>query len=61
MGSTTEIDNSSNLGNVLAMMEVSWGYYPPGAKPDIMAQIKRRKRRILQEYRELQPNSEAKE
>jgi len=43
MGSTTEIDNSSRLENVLAMIEVSWGYYPPGAKPDIMEQIRRRK------------------
>ncbi|MFC1713591.1 hypothetical protein ACFL6S_07985 [Candidatus Poribacteria bacterium] len=43
MGSTTEIDNSSNLENVLAMMEVSWGHYPPGAKPDIMEQIRRRR------------------
>jgi hypothetical protein len=43
MGSTTEIDNSARLENVLAMMEVSWGHYPPGAKPDIMEQIRRRK------------------
>ncbi|MBC8235518.1 hypothetical protein H8E77_38715 [bacterium] len=43
MGSTTEIDNSSRLENVLAMIEVSWGYYPPGAKPDIMEQIRCRK------------------
>jgi len=28
MGSTTEIDNSSRLENVLAMVEVSWGYHP---------------------------------
>ncbi|MBM3240441.1 hypothetical protein FJZ31_29510 [Candidatus Poribacteria bacterium] len=47
MGSTTEIDNSSRLENVLAMMEVSWGYYPPGAKPDMMAQIQRRKEQVL--------------
>ncbi len=43
MGSTTEIDNSSRLENVLAMVEVSWGHHPPGAKPDIMEQIRRRK------------------
>jgi uroporphyrinogen decarboxylase len=43
MGSTTEIDNTSRLENVLAMMEVSWGYHPPGAKPDIMERIRRRK------------------
>lgn len=47
MGSTTEIDNSSRLENVLAMMEVSWGYYPSGIKPDIMDQIRDRKKRIL--------------
>lgn len=47
MGSTTEIDNSSNLDNVLAMIEVSWGYHPPGAKSDIMGQIRRRKEQIL--------------
>lgn len=53
MGSTTEIDNSSRLENVLAMMEVSWGYYPPGAKSDIMLQIQRRKEEVQNKYREL--------
>lgn len=51
MGSTTEIDNSSNLENVLAMIEVSWGYYPPGANPDIMEQIQRRKDEVIRKYR----------
>jgi len=59
MGSTTEIDNSSNLENVLAMMEVSWGYYPPGAKPDIMEQIQRRKKRVREEFQKSKPDSEA--
>ena len=52
MGSTTEIDNSSRLENVLAMMEVSWGYHPPGAKPDIMEQIRHRKEEVIKKYRE---------
>ena len=43
MGSTTEIDASSRLENVLAMMEVSWGYKPEGAHPDILRQIEQRK------------------
>ena len=43
MGSTTEIDNSSRLENVLAMVEVSWGHYPEGASSDIMEQIRERK------------------
>ena len=43
MGSTTEIDNSSRLENVLAMMEVSWGRRPEGAHPGILQQIERRK------------------
>ena len=43
MGSTTEIDNSSRLENVLAMIATSWGFFPPGAKPDIVEQIRRRK------------------
>jgi hypothetical protein len=31
MGSTTEIDNSSRLENVLAMLESAWGHPPrPG-------------------------------
>ena len=60
MGSTTEIDNSSNLENVLAMLEVSWGYYPPGAKPDIMEQIQRRKKRVRQEYLDSKSDPEAK-
>ena len=47
MGSTTEIDNSSRLENVLAMVEVSWGYHPPGKKPDIVEQIRRRKKHRL--------------
>ena len=42
MGSTTEIDNSSRLENVLAMLEVSWGVAPAGARPDIAEQIRRR-------------------
>ncbi len=42
MGSTTEIDNRSRLENVLAMIEVSWGYPPPGARPDILEQIHQR-------------------
>ncbi|HGE69587.1 TPA: hypothetical protein ENX78_02050 [Candidatus Poribacteria bacterium] len=52
MGSTTELDNSSRLENILAMIEVSWGYYPPGAKPDIMEQIRRRKEEIIKKYQE---------
>ena len=44
MGSTTEIDNSSRLENVLAMIEVSWGHPPPGAKPDILDQIRERRK-----------------
>ncbi len=47
MGSTTEIDNSSRLENVLAMMEVSWGHPPSGARPDIMDQIRKRKEETL--------------
>ncbi|MBD3182785.1 hypothetical protein GF312_10870 [Candidatus Poribacteria bacterium] len=47
MGSTTEIDNSSKLENVLAMIEVSWGHHPEGAKPDIMDQIRRRKEKTF--------------
>ena len=43
MGSTTEIDNSSRLENVLAMMAVSWGDAPAGAHLDILRQIERRK------------------
>lgn len=43
MGSTTEIDNTSSLENVLAMMEMSWGFAPRGARPDIMEQIRKRK------------------
>jgi len=43
MGSTTEIDSSSRLENVLAMLEVSWGYKPEGAHPDILRQIEQRK------------------
>jgi hypothetical protein len=43
MGSTTEIDASSRLENVLAMMEVSWGHKPEGAHPDILRQIAQRK------------------
>jgi hypothetical protein len=43
MGSTTELDNSSRLENVLAMLEVSWGHAPQGATPDILEQIRRRK------------------
>ncbi|HGJ67224.1 TPA: hypothetical protein ENS27_17830 [bacterium] len=53
MGSTTEIDNSSRLENILAMIEVSWGHYPQGAKPDIIEQIKRRKQEIIRKYQEL--------
>ncbi|NCO39888.1 MAG: hypothetical protein COZ06_31130 [Armatimonadetes bacterium CG_4_10_14_3_um_filter_66_18] len=45
MGSTTEIDNSARLENVLAIVEVSWGHHPSGARPDIMEQIRRRKER----------------
>ncbi|MGB9595219.1 MAG: uroporphyrinogen decarboxylase family protein [Candidatus Poribacteria bacterium] len=52
MGSTTELDNSSRLENILAMIEVSWGYYPPGAKPDIMEQIRKRKEEITRKYQE---------
>jgi len=58
MGSTTEIDNSSNLENVLAMMEVSWGYYPTSAKPDIMKQIKHRKEEVIRKYRESAKNKQ---
>jgi hypothetical protein len=43
MGSTTEIDNSSRLENVLAMMEISWGEKPKGAHPEILQQIARRR------------------
>lgn len=43
MGSTTELDNTARLENILAMIEVSWGYPPPGARPDILDQIHRRK------------------
>jgi hypothetical protein len=43
MGSTTEIDNSSRLDNVLAMIGMSWGHPPDGAHPDILDQIRRRK------------------
>ncbi|MFA5043050.1 MAG: uroporphyrinogen decarboxylase family protein [Kiritimatiellia bacterium] len=43
LGSTTEIDNSSRLENVLAMIEVCWGKKPEGAHPDILRQIERRK------------------
>ena len=43
MGSTTEIDNSSRLENVLAMLSTSWGFTPPGAKTDILEQIRRRR------------------
>lgn len=50
MGSTTEIDNTSRLENVLAMIEVSWGYHPPGAKPDIIEQIKKRKEEVRKKY-----------
>ena len=46
MGSTTEIDNSSRLENVLAMLEVSWGFAPQGAKPDILEQIRHRRQAI---------------
>lgn len=52
MGSTTELDNSSRLENILAMIEVSWGYYPQGAKPDIMEQIRRRKEEVIKRYQE---------
>ncbi|MGQ9611124.1 MAG: uroporphyrinogen decarboxylase family protein [bacterium] len=52
MGSTTEIDNTSRLENVLAMIEVSWGYFPTGAKPDIMEQIKKRKEQVRRRYKE---------
>lgn len=52
MGSTTELDNSSRLENILAMIEVSWGYYPHGAKPNIMEQIRRRKEEVIKRYRE---------
>jgi hypothetical protein len=47
MGSTTEIDNSSRLENVLAMVEVSWGRHPPGATPEVLDQIRRRKEQSL--------------
>jgi uroporphyrinogen decarboxylase len=43
IGSTTELDNSSRLENILAMMEVSWGHRPAGAKPDVLDQIRRRR------------------
>ncbi len=52
MGSTTELDNSSKLENILAMIEVSWGYYPPGAKPDIIEQIRKRKEEVIKKYKE---------
>lgn len=42
LGSTTEIDNTSRLENVLAMIEVSWGTYPQGAHPGVLEQIRRR-------------------
>jgi hypothetical protein len=51
MGSTTEIDNSSRLENVLAMVEVSWGRYPEGAKPDVLDQIRRRKSKAFSHHR----------
>lgn len=50
MGSTTEIDNSSRLENVLAMMEVAWGHKPEGAHPDILRQIEQRKARLRKEF-----------
>jgi hypothetical protein len=50
MGSTTEIDNSSRLENVLAMMEVSWGERPQGAHPEILQQIERRKAKFRKEF-----------
>ena len=50
MGSTTEIDNSSNLENVLAMMEVAWGCYPPPSTPGILEQIQRRKEECAHKY-----------
>jgi hypothetical protein len=59
MGSTTELDNSSNLENILAMMETSWGHYPPGAKPDIMDQIRRRKEEVIKKYQETFRNKQA--
>lgn len=43
MGSTTEIDNTSRLENVLTMIEVSWGFAPRGARPNILEQIQMRK------------------
>lgn len=43
MGSTTEIDSTSRLENVLAMMETSWGRSPEGAHPGILRQIEERK------------------
>jgi len=53
MGSTTELDNSSRLENILAMIEVSWGYHPPGARPDIMDQIRYRREHRGDHYREV--------
>jgi hypothetical protein len=50
MGSTTEIDNSSRLESVLAMMEVSWGAEPKGAHPDVLRQIERRKAAFRQDF-----------
>lgn len=50
MGSTTEIDNSSRLENVLAMLEVAWGRKPEGAHPGILQQIKERKARFRKEF-----------
>ncbi|MBU4212730.1 MAG: hypothetical protein KKD33_09130 [Verrucomicrobia bacterium] len=50
LGSTTEIDNSSRLENVLAMMEVSWGDEPEGARPDILRQIERRSARFRKDF-----------
>lgn len=44
MGSTTELDNSSRLENILAMLEVSWGRRPEGARPDILEQIRARRK-----------------
>ncbi|MBM3241395.1 hypothetical protein FJZ31_34375 [Candidatus Poribacteria bacterium] len=46
LGSTTGRDNSSQWANVLALMAVSWGDYPSGAKPDMMAPIRRRKEQV---------------